>query len=101
MLFHVGLLHLFCLEVLAKIAPVDLEAYVGVDVAGVSVFVDDDRDFSGRDMFRCWCWFWALLVGGSGESIDIDVAFCVSREFFVFLPFVLVCIDPLGFEGSL
>ena len=51
-------------------------------------------------MFRCWCWFWALLVSGSGESIGIHVEFCVSREVFVLFSFVLMCFDPLGFDGS-
>ena len=36
----------------------------------------------------------------SGESIDVDVEFCVCGELVVFLPFVLMSLNPLGLEGS-
>ena len=88
------------LEILPKIPPVDLETYVGDDVSLVSVFVDSDRYFGCRDVLRCGCWFWSLLASCGGESIDVYIEFCVCRELFVFLPFVLVSFNPLGLEGS-
>ena len=88
------------MEVLPEIPPVDLETYVGVNVAGVSVFVYCDRDFGCRDVLRCRCWFWSLSVSCGGESIDVYVEFCVCGELVVFLPFVFMSLNPLGLEGS-